>query len=539
MLNMRKVLNFLDRLLPWRMVFLSAIALCITIYPLILSISAIGLLVHWLLEEGLLEKWENLKQRKSLWVFCSILLIHIIGLSYSEDFNSGFNDIIKKLPIVSLPLILGTIPALNPKQFKILLHFFLLGIVISSIICAVNYFFNNSITNVREISIFISHIRYSLLINLGIFVSLFFVFSNYYSTTAKEKIIFSFVAFWFVVFLFILKAFTGIIIFFLLSFIWLIVFTLRMKNGRLKYLLFLLHFSFFSFGIVFFLLNILNFYKTDETVFVNPEPFTINGNPYEHIPELQYLENGNYVWMYVCKDELRSLWQKRSSLNFDSTDLKGQKLSYTVIRYLTSVGLRKDSVGLASLSDSEIRNIEKGYANCRYVDNNSLSNRFYGIIWEIDIFLKGGNSSGHSLTQRFEYLKTAIYIIKENPLWGVGTGDVKIAFKQMYEKTNSKLELQFRRTSHNQYITFILTFGLPLGLCLIFALFFPAILEKKKRNVLLYTFLIIALVSMLNEDTLETQIGATFFGYFFALFLYAAPEGLGVFFGKNMVKVIE
>jgi hypothetical protein len=41
----------------------------------------------------------------------------------------------------------------------------------------------------------------------------------------------------------------------------------------------------------------------------------------------------------------------------------------------------------------------------------------------------------------------------------------------------------------------------------------------KKRNILPLLFCIVALTTFFIEDTLETQMGAAFFAFFYALFL--------------------
>jgi hypothetical protein len=56
----------------------------------------------------------------------------------------------------------------------------------------------------------------------------------------------------------------------------------------------------------------------------------------------------------------------------------------------------------------------------------------------------------------------------------------------------------------------------------LFSIFYPAIKLKGFKNYLFVVFLIIALLSFLNEDTLETQIGITLFSYFYSLFLFGS-----------------
>ncbi len=53
--------------------------------------------------------------------------------------------------------------------------------------------------------------------------------------------------------------------------------------------------------------------------------------------------------LYVCEPELKKEWNKISTISYESVDRRGQQVSLTIRRYLTSKGLRKDSAALARL----------------------------------------------------------------------------------------------------------------------------------------------------------------------------------------------
>ena len=163
--------------------------------------------------------------------------------------------------------------------------------------------------------------------------------------------------------------------------------------------------------------------------------------------------------IYICEVELRNEWNKRSTYYYDGKDKKGQNISQTLIRYLTSKGLRKDSIGVSKLTKEDIGLIEDGYSNYIFKRKLGIYPRIYQILWEIDTYKKQGNPSGHSITQRLEFQKNAIQIIKKNFWLGVGTGDVQQAFNIQYNISNSPLAQRWRLKAHNQLITFFLTFG--------------------------------------------------------------------------------
>ena len=175
---------------------------------------------------------------------------------------------------------------------------------------------------------------------------------------------------------------------------------------------------------------------------------------------------------------------------------------------------------MAQLSEKDIHLIEDGCSNYIFGEKFGIYPRIYQLLWELDVYRKTGNSGGHSLTQRIEYQKNGIDIIKRNFWFGVGTGDVKNAYTIQYKISNSKLEEKWRLRAHNQLLTFFITFGVIGFAWILFCFVFAIIYEKKYKDLLTMLFLLLAFVSMLNEDTLETHVGICFFSFFFAIFVF-------------------
>jgi hypothetical protein len=246
---------------------------------------------------------------------------------------------------------------------------------------------------------------------------------------------------------------------------------------------------------------------------------TINGNKYTHDLNRNDYENQYPIWINVCEKELEHEWNLRSCIKYDAKDLKGQFINSTLIRYMSSLGYTKDSVGISKLTDQDIDMIEKGYTNNIFKNKWSLYPRFYELFWEIEYYAKGGNPSGHSLTQRIEYVKNTLRVIKGNFWFGVGTGDVDYEIKKQYNSDNSQIEPRWRLRTHNQVLTFFLTYGFT-GFCwIVFAMVIALRKERKTVDFIFLCFFLIFLFSTINEDTLETQAGATFYAYFFSLLL--------------------
>ncbi|MBI9055306.1 MAG: O-antigen ligase family protein [Bacteroidales bacterium] len=484
----------------------------------------ISLIVNYILELDFKRKFQILKDDKSILIFSLIFLIHLIWFFNTQNFKYAFHDIGNKAILILYPIIIGTSEKFSRKRIKIILLWFSASVVVSSLISTgiLVGAFNIEVNDIRDISPFISHIRFSLLINVSIFSLAYFVFMRNMKTKKIERIFYFLIALWLVVFLFLLKSLTGILIFSIVLFITLIFTSFNLERKRHKILLqSILVFS-FIFVAAFLIRSVNKYYTIEEVDFSNLETKTVRGNLYKHFINNTQVENGNYVWIYVCDNELMKEWEERSDYSYNSTDAKNQKIRTTIIRYLSSKGLRKDSVGIASCTEIDIKNIESGLANYIYENKFSIYPLIYKVIWQIDVYLKGNNPAGNSITQRIEFLKAAKGIVSKNLFFGVGTGDVQDSFNTEYEIVKSKLPENRRHRAHNQYVTFLLTFGIFGFMILFFSMIYPIFLRKGFHNYLFIIFLAIALLSFINEDTLETQTGVTFFSYFYSLFLFGS-----------------
>jgi len=486
-----------------------------------MSVSQFILAINWLLEGRFIKKFQILKERKSILLLICVYIVHVLGLLYTSNYDYAFHDLRIKAPLFILPLIIGTSQPLCFKHFKILILFLVAAVTVNSFISILVLmgYTNYEIHEVRNISIFISHIRYSLLINIAIFSLAYFIAKKGIIKYKAEKYFYLICGIWLIVFLFILQSLTGIAVFFITSFLILGYLVIRYRNIKYKIAVYTLWLLLPLSVFLYLRRSYCDFYDIKEENPEKLEKYTSQGNLYYHDYQNKHIENGNYIWLYLCEKELREEWNKISEYKYDGKDKMGQDIKNVLIRYLTSKGLRKDADGMAQLNNEDVKAIEDGIANHLFRKRMSLYQRIYKIIWQIDVYFKGGNPKGHSITQRLEYLKTSMQIIKDNIWIGVGTGDVQASFNEYYEKMGSQLTGKWRRRAHNQFITFTITFGVAGVLLILFFLFYPIILEKQRKDYFLWVFLVIALLSMINEDTLETQAGVTFFTFFYSLLL--------------------
>jgi hypothetical protein len=459
------------------------------------------------------------RENAPAWIFASIYLFHLLGLFFTSDFDYALRDLRIKFPILLMPLILSTTGILDRKGFRFLMYIFVMAVFTGTLI-STYYFLTGEFTDTREISRFISHIRFSLLIDMAIFILVYLVYKK--SDIPKwPKVVMAGVALWLLAFLFISAFMTGLVIFFI-TLATLIFYTVLNKKGMI------LKIATISGILICFIVGLI--YIRDIGRDVNHiEPVDFNklekttklGNPYWHDLSNPQVENGVYVWHYVATDELRDSWNRRSSYNFDGKDKAGQEIKYTIIRFLTSKGYRKDAEGVSMLTDKEVGMVEDGIASIIYVEKPNLYVRIYKIFWEYKRYKLTRNASGHSVMQRLEFWKASRAIISDNFLTGVGTGDLDLTFQDEYNKSGSLLEKEFRWHSHNQFLAIFATFGIFGFTWFLFSLIFPAIRLSKFHDFYYLSFFIIVVLSMLTEDTLETQAGATMFAFFSSFYLFS------------------
>ncbi len=494
------------------------------------SAAEILLILNWLREGDFAGKWRILKKRKSVLIIISLYFLHLIGLIYTqnENFNYALHDLKIKLPILILPVIFATSRPFTKLQLRFILLLFATATIVSTLISLAIFMgiIPYEYYDFRDISIFISHIRLALMVNLSVFIILYYIFNTQEKLRIANtlKLVYGGFIFWLVLFLVLLKSLTGLFILISLALILAWIYSSRINRIGIKRAIRFVSILIPLLIVVFLLTSVKKFYKTEDVDFSKLEKTSISGNPYYHDTTKTARENGHYVWLYLSEKELSQEWNKISEIKYDELDRKNQWIKYTLIRYLTSVGERKDSAGVASLAERDIEAIENGKANYLFLNRFSLYTRIYEIIWEIDSYLKGGDPTGHSVAQRIAYLDAAKYIIKKNWIFGVGTGDVQNSFNQYYESTGSSLSKIYRRRAHNQYITFFLSFGIVGFLLSMTALFGPVFYEKMWKEYLIIVFMSIAMISLINEDTLETQTGVSFFMFFYSLLLFARDK---------------
>jgi len=467
---------------------------------------------------NLIDKFSLFFRNRAAVVFTSIYLMHLAGILYSSDFNYALKDLRIKLPLLLFPVVFSTMEKIEYKRFRILMLAYTASVLAGTLI-SMGIFSKAEHVDIREISPFISSIRFGLNISFAFFALLYFIiYDNYFK--AWHKISFALIAGWFVVFLFILESVTGLGIIVAIAVSYLVVQLFRTRYLYLKF-----GFVLLAVGIPLSLFLYVR-YTIKEATNVDPvnlgmlDKYTAQGNPYINDSSQSNIEDGRYIGLFVCYEELEASWEKRSEMKIDDVAQNGQIISGTLIRYLTSKDLRKDAEGVEALSDWDIRMIEKGVANYNYLKYPGLRVRILKILMGYDVYKKTGNPSGSSVMQRIEYSKASFDLIRNHFWFGVGTGDLEDALNDQYKRMGSELKKRYRFHAHNQFLAIFIAFGVFGFLWFLVTLIYPPIKEKSFGDYFFVTFFLLAIFSMLSDDTLETQAGVTFFAFFYALLLF-------------------
>jgi O-antigen ligase len=506
---------------------LSGIAFSLPLSEFLTSLFTIFLLVNHVIRlstgtELIVHRFKN-----PLMILLGGYLVYVLWMLNSSDIISGLHSLRLKLPMLVIPLVIFTESGITPKELRVVLGSFITGVTLSSL-AGVFLFYSGDdlLLNTRDLSPFISHIRLSLMICLSLVILMNSVAGGKIRGRALKAGVLL-LSVWFVVYMGMISSLTGLFLLMILIVSALIIYLLR--SGKFPVRVFIISAAILmvTLPVVYISGVVADYLDMKEPALPDYSARTLSGSQYTHQTDLYGRENGYYTWNYICEEEMEKGWNSRSDIPYSGTDSLGHEIRFTLIRYLTSMGLRKDSAGVASLSKEDIGLIEQGYANINYLDGTGLHDRIYEIVWQIDHYMAGGNPQGHSVTQRLIFLRNGWRVFARNPLFGSGTGDYTNETARQYEADKTILDPEFRRLPHNQYLTALGTFGITGAALFWLFILWPAFMTGSFRRSLFFFFFLILFLSMMTEDTLETHTGVTFFALFYALFITLPGEGAG------------
>ena len=508
--------------------FFVALVINAAVFPYseaLISISA-GLLA---LQAFVFRSWKHpsVKQRskKILFLPVSVFVVYLIGAFFTNDLQLALYELKKSVFWLVVPLAVFFSPQIKSQNLYLVFAAFITAVIVSSLIITGRLFFYNAIqlSEFRELSI-ISHIRFSVQVGFVLILLAWFLLQNKYHNTFIKPIWIIIAGIWLILFLFLLKSLVGIFAFLGTVIIACLYYAGKVKNRTLKIPLFVMFILILVLPFIYIGKVAQDFYNIVE---VDPETVDVktpSGNPYQHNFNEQMRENGHLVHVYICDEELREEWNKRSAVKYDD-DLNGYPLGSTLIRYLSSLGYRKDSVGISKLTQEDIQLIERGATNYRFKNHFfSLYPRIYETIWEIDHYLRTNDPNNKTFAQRIEFLKASVLLIKQNPLLGIGTGNWVDKYNEAYTKMKTNLSYEKWSPSHNQYLNYIVKFGFIGFSWIIFAILFPIYKNGHRNNFIFIFFLLFTGIANLGDANLETHTGLSFFIFFYSLLLWNSTK---------------
>ena len=510
----------------------------LTLSPFLMGMSQFWLILVWI-ADGIVTKdfkaklhrfWHN----KAAVLLAAFYLMHVVGLLWTSDFQYALKDLRVKLPVLVLPFVLSGMEPLDRKRFDFVMLVYVLSVFVATQFSFVSYL-RHDYEDIREISRFISHIRFCLNIVFSMAVIGYYLYRmrasksngvpNFGLKVVLNHFLMWFMLLWFACMVFILESLSGYVVLAAVAIVSAVYAFLQWKKSRGWHIAVgLAALTILVVGIVIVVHFVKPMLRVEPVDFAILEKKTAQGNDYWHDTVFNPVEDGKYVGLYYCKKEMQEAWPKRSSMPLDGTTTNGENLEATLARYLTSKNLRKDAQGVMALTDEDVHNVEQGVANYNNWQHPGLHARLSSTLFEYNLYRRYNNPNGGSLSQRIEFTRASFHIIRQHPWFGVGTGDVPQAFAQTYEEILSPLNEEYRFRAHNQYLAVAVAFGLVGLAFFLFVLFYPWLASKRNHSYLYMVFLCIMLLSMFPEDTLETQAGATLFAFFVALLLFARPK---------------
>jgi hypothetical protein len=477
-----------------------------------LSICTFVISLNLLLEADFKSYWKNLRTNRIAWGLWAYVACEWISLLWTSDWSYALVDLNAKLPLYFICIVLISKPLTELKHLYFVIAFFLASLFVTSVLNVGSYFHwwgSKSYDDIRGLSLFASHIRYGLMIGMGIALAIV-----WFARRLPYRIIPVMLILWWTWYTYLSQVISGYVAIAMVLFAGTLFLIHSLRNRTFRWGIVCAASLAVIAGVWW---TICFFQPTPHKIrFTNPPQYTANGNWYRHDTAHVIWENGYPVVAFISDEELSKAWNAQSDIDYTTgRDKKEHAIAFTLWRYMASKGLTKDSLGFLKMTTADIRNVENGIASVMLA-KGGLSARLHGIKHQLE---HPEDPNGHSLLQRIEYWKAARHIIGRNMVFGVGAGDVQQAFEQYYRETDTQLEPDLQRRAHNQFLTSWISSGLP-GLCAFLAWWILLLrMAWKRRLFIVLAFAAIALSSFLTEDTLETQVGVTFIAFFYALFV--------------------
>lgn len=229
------------------MLFFCAVGMTMIIYsPYILSNAQIGLLSCAVfdiqlkpfkirLHPKLVENWFAFWKTPVFWAPSVLFIMVLVGALYSTDIFYGFERFVLKLPFFGLLFAFFCLPRLSRKAYMGLFYFLTILLFLTNLGIGANYLLhyeeiNKGLEMGQHIPTPRNHVRYSLLLGLGILSGFMLVYKNFYFRWKAERwMIAAFTTFNFI-FIHILSVRSGLAVMYCSLLCWAVLMMLTQKK---------------------------------------------------------------------------------------------------------------------------------------------------------------------------------------------------------------------------------------------------------------------------------------------------------------------
>lgn len=371
-------------------------------------------LLAWLAEGNFIERFRN-KKHYLLFAACLMFyIVHLTGMIYTSNTDSGLFDLEVKSAMFLLPILIFGYSCPGNTNIKQIFIAFTAGNLLASLFClsrAISLFicYDNLYFTYDRLSFFLHPSYFSLYLTFNIIILFYFISNDIFGFSKKWKLIFFSFIVYFCLMVFLLSSRAGIICCFVSLFLMILfdVIKSRRFTSGIAYLLVIAVFSFLA---------------------------------------LKY----------------NSRFQNATEVL--QSHQHGEKTINNSVQTSESIGVRI-------------------------------------IIWQL-----------------------VIELVKDNPVLGTGTGDVKDELMKNYSFRGMKGAFDQKLNVHNQFLETLFGLGITgfIPLLLMFALSF--VHSIRKNNLILLFFLFATGFNFLFESMLNTQAGVLFFAFFFSFLNFASHE---------------
>ena len=186
------------------MLFFCAVGMTMIIYsPYILSNAQIGLLACAVfdiqlkpfkvrLHPKLVQNWFAFWKTPVFWAPSVLFIMVLVGALYSTDIFYGFERFVLKLPFFGLLFAFFCLPRLTKRSYMGLFYYLVILLFLTNLGIGANYLLhfeeiNQALEMGQPIPTPRNHVRYSLLLGLGILSGFFLVYKNFYFRSKAER----------------------------------------------------------------------------------------------------------------------------------------------------------------------------------------------------------------------------------------------------------------------------------------------------------------------------------------------------------------